>query len=582
MLKNNSLYIILIAFTAAIGGFLLGFDGSVISGAAPFYKSIFGLEDGSFLFGFSVSCLILGCIFGNFFAGSISDKIGRKPTLLISAFLFIVSSLIVAFAGNIIVFIIGRVLAGVAVGFAILVAPVYIAELAPAKKRGWLVSFNQLLIVIGLSAAYFSNYFIVKAIDDPSVNWRWMLGVEAIPSVVYFILILFIPESPRWLIINGQYAKAKAIMLKIGGETYAEQELQNVKVSLNQINDESTSNQAKKLFSKSMISILIIGFGLAVFQQLSGINAILYYAPMIFESAGSGRDASFMQAAVIGLVFMIMTIAAMLVIDKIGRKPLLYLGTFLMAVSLLIAGITFNKATYTLDESKIENICSNELKSEIWKNSKFHNPQIINLKSIDIGYEYAIVADMHGKTALLNLNEPNMLMLLNKKKQLCEALMLLKNKKFENELFFKSSVKHVLTGFSAAEKGKYTEALLKEAININAIVVLISILSFIAGFSISLGPVMWALFSEIFPNRLRGMAISIVGTANSLTSFVVATVFPIQLSFLGSGTTYFIYAGFMFLCLWFIWKYVIETKGKTLEEIEMLLVRIDKIERIVK
>src|ERR1700722_7862710 len=157
-MKSKSIYTIAIAFTAAIGGFLLGFDGSVISGAAPFYKTFFHLNDSSFLFGFSVSCIIWGSVFGNLFAGKLSDRFGRKPVLILSALLFLISSLITALAGDITVFIIGRIMAGFAVGIAILLAPVYIAEIAPPGQRGWLVSFNQLLIVIGLSAAYFSNY----------------------------------------------------------------------------------------------------------------------------------------------------------------------------------------------------------------------------------------------------------------------------------------------------------------------------------------------------------------------------------------------------------------------------------------
>ena len=157
-MKKNNFYIIWVAFTAAIGGFLLGFDGSVISGAIPFYKSVFNLQDGSFMIGFSVSCIIWGAILGNLIAGPLSDRIGRKPSLLIAALLFTSTGLMCAFANSIEVFLLGRIIGGLGVGIAILVAPVYIAEIAPAKKRGWLVSFNQLLIVIGLSAAYFSNY----------------------------------------------------------------------------------------------------------------------------------------------------------------------------------------------------------------------------------------------------------------------------------------------------------------------------------------------------------------------------------------------------------------------------------------
>lgn len=474
-MKTNSFYIILIAFVAAIGGFLLGFDGSVISGAAPFYKSVFGLQDGSFLFGFSVSCIIWGSIFGNLFAGSLSARIGRKRALIISAILFLVSSLATALASSVDVFIGGRIMAGVAVGFAILIAPVYIAEIAPPEKRGWLVSFNQLLIVIGLSAAYFSNYIILKLIGDPLVNWRWMLGVEAFPSLLYLVLLFFIPESPRWLMIKGRKEQAFNVLRKIRGPQYAQQEFEQIETSIAQTANvaESLLQQAKAFFSPRMRLILIIGVGLAVFQQFSGINAILYYAPIIFESAGGGRDAAFMQAVVLGIVFLVMTIASMFLIDRIGRKPLLYIGVSLMAVSLLVTGFAFQHA-------------------------------------VPSGEQLASITN---------------------------------------------------------------DALQANSLHVNTTVVLISILGFITGFSISLGPVMWAMFSEIFPTGIKAFAISAVGVCNSMASFVVATLFPVQLAVLGNSNTYFMYAAFMLLCLWFVWKYVKETKGKSLEAIENELIK---------
>jgi SP family arabinose:H+ symporter-like MFS transporter len=248
--------------------------------------------------------------------------------------------------------------------------------------------------------------------------------------------------------------KAIDILSHIGGNDHAVAEYKEIKKSLIHNTGTNIIAQAKEFFSRKMRLIIIIGFGLAIFQQFSGINAVLYYAPMIFESAGGGRDTAFMQAVVLGVVFMVMTIGSMFFIDSVGRRPLLFVGVSMMAISLLITGFAFRNA---------------------------------------------------------------------------------------------------LAG-------------------INSTLVLISILGFIAGFSISLGPVMWAIFSEIFPNHLRGFAISAVGVANSMSSFIVATLFPIQLSKFGSSNTYFIYAGFMFFCLWFIWKYVIETKGKSLEEIEKELI----------
>ena len=563
-MKIKNIYTIGIAFTAAIGGFLLGFDGSVISGAAPFYKAFFHLNNGSFLFGFSVSCIIWGSIFGNLLAGELSDKFGRKPVLILSALLFLISSLFTALAGDITVFIIGRIMAGFAVGIAILLAPVYIAEIAPPRQRGWLVSFNQLLIVIGLSAAYFSNYFILKAVHDPLLNWRWMLGVEAFPSILYFLFLFLIPESPRWLIMKKKDRKAILILSHIGGKGHAIKEYEEIKNSFTHNTNTNIIAQAKEFFSPNMRLILIIGFGLAVFQQFSGINAILYYAPMIFESAGGGRDTAFVQAVVLGLVFLVTTIGAMFFIDKLGRKPLLFSGVSIMAVSLLITGAAFKSAVYKIDNNKVTQIANEVLKDQIFINAKKTHPQLLSFTKIDLTDKYAKIYSENALPVLFPCSDlPSEI---QNKAQFIREMDSIQGKKFNDELTFLASVNKFLKLDN--NKDAYIQLLIKESISINSTLVLIGILGFIAGFSISLGPVMWAIFSEIFPNHLRGFAISAVGVANSVSSFIVATFFPIQLAKLGSSNTYFIYAGLMLCCLWFVWKYVIETKGKSLEEIE--------------
>ena len=570
-MNGKKIYVILIAFTAAIGGFLLGFDGSVISGAAPFYKSIFGLHDGSFLFGFSVSCIIWGAIFGNLFAGPLSDHLGRKPVLQIAAFLFIASSLITAFAGNIIVFITGRILAGVGVGIAILVAPVYIAEISPPKKRGWLVSFNQLLIVIGLSAAYFSNYLILKLVEDPLTNWRWMLGAEVLPSVLYFILIFFIPESPRWLIMHNHDEKAIKIMNSLGNEVEVQEDFNNIKKSIEHKTESGMISQAKEFFSQKMKIILIIGFGLAIFQQLSGINAVLYYAPMIFESAGGGRDTAFIQAVILGLVFMVMTIASMFFIDKLGRKPLLFIGVAIMAISLFLTGIAFKNASYVVEQKKIDTIANEVFRADVWSRAKILHPELITYTSINLNNGFAEISDKSNPVKRIDYSSSELQASVNTKNEFISHISSISGQSYPDELKFYAAIRNAIKHTSVKAE-PYLPLLLKEGIRINSTFVLISILGFIAGFSISLGPVMWAMFSEIFPNRLRGLAISAVGMVNAFTSFLVATFFPMQLNKFGSSATYFIYAAFMFLCLLFVWKYVVETKGKSLEQIEQELI----------
>lgn len=571
-MKKSNFYIISIAFTAAIGGFLLGFDGSVISGAIPFYKSIFGLTEGSFLLGFSVSCIIWGAIIGNLIAGPLSDKIGRKPSLLISAVLFATTGIICAFANNISVFIFGRIIGGLGVGIAILVAPVYIAEIAPARKRGWLVSFNQLLIVIGLSAAYFSNYFILKNIEDPLMNWRWMLGIETIPAIVYFIAALFIPESPRWLVMHGKDAMAIKIMTKVDGEIHAQNEYNEITKTLKSNNKTSIRIQAKELFTKKMKLVLVIGFGLGILQQFSGINAILYYAPMVFESAGGGRDAAFMQAVILGLVFLIMTIISMFLIDRLGRKPLLYIGVSLMALSLTVTGILFKNARYQVNENQIAAIAQSVYKDNLWSDAKKKNPSMAKYDDVEFNNNTAVFKAENKKIATVDLSGVQAGEYLKSKNLFVEKSRALNWNEYTSELEFFDAIKNSFIN-TDLNPDTYKSQLLKDGIRINSKLVLISILCFIAGFSISLGPVMWAMFSEIFPNKLRGFAISVVGTANAIASFLVATFFPIQLAKFGSSTTYFIYAGFMFFCLWFVWKYVVETKGKSLEQLEKELIK---------
>lgn len=571
-MKRTNLYIISIAFTAAIGGFLLGFDGSVISGAIPFYKSVFGLTDGSFLLGFSVSCIIWGAIMGNLMAGPLSDKIGRKPALLISAVLFAATGFICAFANSISLFIIGRIIGGVGVGIAILVAPVYIAEIAPAKKRGWLVSFNQLLIVIGLSAAYFSNYFILKTITDPLTNWRWMLGVESIPAVIYFIAALFIPESPRWLIMHGKDDRAINIMTKVDGELHAQNEYNEITKTLIAYKKPTIGKQLKELFTKRMKLVLIIGFGLGILQQFSGINAILYYAPMVFESAGGGRDAAFMQAVILGLVFLIMTVISMFLIDRLGRKPLLYFGVSLMALSLTATGILFKNARYEVDSRQISAAAQSVYKEGLWHEAKKQNPLLVRYDDFTINNNHAEFKKENTTISSVDLTTSDMDQYSKRKNLFIEKAAVLNGYVYTNELDFFTAIKNLFNR-GDINADYYKSLLLKEGIKINSQLVLISILCFIAGFSISLGPVMWAMFSEIYPNRLRGFAISVVGTANAIASFLVATFFPVQLAKFGSSSTYFIYAGCMFFCLWFVWKYVVETKGKSLEQLEKELIK---------
>jgi sugar porter (SP) family MFS transporter len=327
--------ILRIALVAALGGFLLGFDATVISGAVPFIRDEFALGGaaGSLALGWAVSSLGWGAMAGNLATGVLSDRYGRRSVLLLTAVLFLGSSLLAAAAQSYATFILARVLGGLAVGAAILVAPMYIAEIAPADRRGLLVSTNQLMIVIGISASFFSNDLILST---GAGSWRWMLGVEAIPSLLFLALLTTVPESPRWLLARGRAQEALAVMRAVRGPE-AEREIDRIRMAAPAGRPGSWS----ALSGRRMRFVLVFAAGLAFFQQITGINAVLYYLPTLFAQTGGGLASAFRQAAIVGAVNLVLTLLAMRWIDRVGRKPLLIFGTSGMAAALLAIGWAF-------------------------------------------------------------------------------------------------------------------------------------------------------------------------------------------------------------------------------------------------
>jgi len=324
-----------IALVAALGGFLLGFDATVISGAVPFIRDYFGLGGaaGSLALGWAVSSLGWGAMAGNLCTGMLSDRYGRRPVLMLTAVLFFVSALLAATAHSYPTFILARILGGLAVGAAILTAPMYIAEIAPADRRGLLVSINQLMIVIGISASFFSNDLILTL---GAGSWRWMLGVEAIPALVFLVLLGTVPESPRWLIARRRRQEALEVLRAVRGSE-ADQELEAFRLAA----PASRVGSWSALFGGRMRFVMVFAAGLAFFQQITGINAVLYYLPTIFAQAGGGLASAFRQAAIVGAVNFAMTLVAMRWIDRLGRKPLLIMGTSGMAAALLAIAWAF-------------------------------------------------------------------------------------------------------------------------------------------------------------------------------------------------------------------------------------------------
>ena len=506
VVKMNKSYTVLISLIVALGGFLLGFDSAVISGAVRGITVYFEMTE--WMLGFSVGCVVFGAMAGNLMAGPVSDRFGRKRVLIIVAALFTISAIWSALATGYTEFIIARIIGGVGIGGAILIAPVYIAEIAPPKLRGSLVSFNQLNIVIGISVAYFSNYFLVNTAGE---SWRWMLGVEAIPALIYFLALFTVPKSPRWLIQKlNNIPLARKILTRIGGEAYADTTIEEIQRGMDK---KESKGRLSDILKSKYATIMIIALGIAFFQQITGINAIFYYAPTIFEQAGGSTDSSFLQAIVVGLTNLVFTLVAIWLIDKLGRKPLLLIGTTFMTIALLMATLAFNNATYVFDESTLSKVGDTEIGRAL--------------------------SDLKGTTY-------------TGQAELFQAV----ESRLDSEQFL-AFRRNEITNF----------------IDINATLVLIAILLYVASFAISLGPVMWTLISEIFPSKIKGIAISVVGFFNSLVSFSVTQVFPWELSNLGPTLTFLIYAILSFCAILFVKRYVIETKGRSLEEVEELLIR---------
>jgi sugar porter (SP) family MFS transporter len=330
-MKGKHAYVIFVTVIAAIGGLLFGFDTAIVAGATRYLKDQFALT--SLEEGWAVSVVLIGCMFGAGLAGSISDRIGRKRFMLVSAVLFFASAVGCAFPQNIFQFVLFRFVGGLGIGSASILAPLYIAEVSPARVRGALVSVNQMAIVSGILLAYFVNWVFAGA--GPS-NWRWMFGMGALPSVAFFLLLLRVPESPRWLVKQDREEEALGVLSRVNDAAEAEAEVRNIKETLL-----LEKGSLAELFRPGFRRAIFIAIVLAVLQQITGINAILYYAPRIFERAGFERISAIGQSTIVGFVNMLFTVVAILLVDRVGRKPLLLVAAAGMGVSQLLLGAAF-------------------------------------------------------------------------------------------------------------------------------------------------------------------------------------------------------------------------------------------------
>jgi sugar porter (SP) family MFS transporter len=323
----NSSYIIGISFISALGGYLFGFDFAVISGALPFLRTQFALTP--VWEGFLTGSLALGCIVGCLLAGNIADKYGRKPGLIIAALIFAVSSIGIAFSASLTYFLILRFAAGIGVGMASMLCPMYIAEVSPAEVRGRNVAINQLTVVIGISVTNLVNYFLA---DHGADSWRWMFGLGAVPSAIFLIGVTWLPESPRWLMKSGQPDKARGILNKIGSPDFAESTFKAVEKSL----IGATKQSYAMVFEKAVRPAVVVGITLAVFQQFCGINVVFNYTSTIFESVGANLNRQLFETVAIGVVNLVFTLLAMWQVDKLGRRPLMLWGSLGLSVLYII------------------------------------------------------------------------------------------------------------------------------------------------------------------------------------------------------------------------------------------------------
>ncbi|GAA4891756.1 hypothetical protein GCM10023311_15210 [Flaviramulus aquimarinus] len=508
--------LILIAFVVSLGGFLFGFDAGIISGVMNYAGPEFNLSD--IQSGWVVSSPSFAAMIAMIFSGRLSDVVGRKKILIVVAFLYAISALFSAYATSYEMLYIARMIGGLAFGAALVLAPTYIAEISTADNRGKLVSIQQLNIVLGFFAAFLSNYYFNKYntsgdsfFTDENV-WRWMLGVELIPAILYFIFLFFIPRSPRWLFTKFRNEEAKQVLVSVYGEVKAEQETNSILNSLEGTTTKSEDKvKLKDLFKPALRFVLIVGLIVGVLQQITGINAVYFYATSIFKQTGIGTDAAFASGILLSSITVIFTFVAMYLIDRMGRRPLLLIGTAGIAISLLLCAYGFKQATYQLTSQSIT----------------------------ELQFEGA------------------------------DKLSAFTDKVYENDVDFKNDMKSALGNQIYS---KNDGAILESATSINATLVLIGVLGFIACFAFSLGPVMWVLLSELFPNKYRGFAIGVIAFVNSFISWVVQLIFPWELSNFGNALTFFIFGAIACIGFFVMLKILPETKGKSLEQIERELV----------
>lgn len=347
----NKGFVYFICMVSAMGGLLFGYDWVVIGGAKPFYEQFFQIANDPFMQGWAMSVALLGCLIGAMLSGVLADRFGRKKLLVVSALIFLVSAYYTGAASSFTIFLIARFLGGIGIGIASNLSPMYIAEVSPTAIRGKLVSLNQLTIVLGILSAQIVNWLLAEPVPadftaqqiaeswNGTMGWRWMFWAAAFPAGLFFLLVFFIPESPRWLYINGYKDKALAALTKIGGSDYAQEEVSGIEKGY--LLKAGESGGLKKLFSRPMRKVLVIGLVIAVFQQWCGTNVIFNYAQEIFQSAGFTLDDVLFNIVITGIANLIFTFVAIFTVDRLGRRALMKIGAGGLAGIYLILGTCY-------------------------------------------------------------------------------------------------------------------------------------------------------------------------------------------------------------------------------------------------
>lgn len=460
---EDTRFIIMASCVATIGGFLFGFDSGVINGTVDGLRQAFNSD--SVGTGFNVASMLLGCAVGAFFAGRMSDLFGRRAVLIVSAIFFLVSAWGSGIATGSLEFVVYRALGGLAVGAASVISPAYISEVSSARYRGRLSTVQQMAIIFGLFAAFLSNYLLANR-AGASVNelwlgyeaWRWMFWIEIAPAAVFLVALLFIPESPRYLMVKGRIADAERVLTRLYGPAEAQLKLQEIGASLSKDHQPRLSDLVDKVTGR-LRPIVWVGVGLATFQQLVGINVVFYYGAVLWQAVGFSENDALLINVLSGALSIGACLIALLLIDRVGRKPLLWIGSVGMAVSLALVTAAFASA------------------------------------SLDAEGNLAL-SDSMGVLALVAAN------------------------------------------------------------------------LYVVFFNMSWGPVMWVMLGEMFPNQIRGSGLAVAGAAQWISNFAITMSFPVLLTGIGLAGAYGLYTLAALVSVFFVVRYVHETKGRELEQMQ--------------